>query len=271
MTPEAVQGRPRRDNAVAERSFDSLTNPANVSVPPPGETGASRPPARRAAGQATVRSSPVRRRSPATHRAVERETPAGPASGAIPIRPATEASEPPSGAIPVRPAPVETAASAASSRSKPARPPASTPPAAQASPGKVEAPPLAPDEEEVAAVRPFVVTRGRTQASTDTRLESILEVANQQWLADKGKSLSPEELAIVRQIATTYLTVAEVSAHLKLPVGVVKVLVSDLAESGVLMVHDTVAGSGGINSQGPVSREQTLELLESVLNAISEL
>jgi hypothetical protein len=125
--------------------------------------------------------------------------------------------------------------------------------------------------EEVAAVRPFVVTRGRTQASTDTRLESILEVANQQWLADKGKGLSPEELAIVRQIATTYLTVAEVSAHLKLPVGVVKVLVSDLAESGVLLVHDTVAGGGGINNGGPVSREQTLELLESVLNAISEL
>jgi hypothetical protein len=116
-----------------------------------------------------------------------------------------------------------------------------------------------------------VVTRGRTQATTDTRLESILEVANQQWLAEKGKGLSPEELAIVRQIATAYLTVAEVSAHLKLPVGVVKVLVSDLAESGVLLVHDTVAGSGGINNGGAVSREQTLELLESVLNAISEL
>ncbi|MDR1440945.1 MAG: DUF742 domain-containing protein [Bifidobacteriaceae bacterium] len=124
--------------------------------------------------------------------------------------------------------------------------------------------------EEVASVRPFVVTGGRTQGSTDTRLESILEVASQQWVAEKGKSLSPEEAAIVRQIATTYLTVAEVSAHLKLPVGVVKVLVSDLAEAGVLLVHDTMAG-GGADSGGPVSREQTLELLESVLNAISQL
>jgi hypothetical protein len=126
--------------------------------------------------------------------------------------------------------------------------------------------------EEVSSVRPFVVTRGRTQASTDTRLESILEVANQRWMADKGKHLSTEEAAIVRQIASTYLTVAEVSAHLKLPIGVVKVLVSDLAEAGVLLVHDTVAGAGGgIDSGGPVSREQTLELLESVLNAISQL
>jgi hypothetical protein len=129
-----------------------------------------------------------------------------------------------------------------------------------------------PTIEDVSSVRPFVVTRGRTQGSTDTRLESILEVANQQWQADKGKGLSSEEAAIVRQIASTYLTVAEVSAHLKLPVGVVKVLVSDLAEAGVLVVHDTVAGSGGgIDSTGPVSREQTLELLESVLNAISQL
>ncbi|MDR0365337.1 MAG: DUF742 domain-containing protein [Bifidobacteriaceae bacterium] len=127
--------------------------------------------------------------------------------------------------------------------------------------------------EDVSSVRPFVVTRGRTQGSTDTRLESILEVATQQWQAEKGKGLSSEEAAIVRQIASTYLTVAEVSAHLKLPVGVVKVLVSDLAEAGVLVVHDTVAGAGGggIDSAGPVSREQTLELLESVLNAISQL
>jgi DNA-directed RNA polymerase specialized sigma24 family protein len=125
--------------------------------------------------------------------------------------------------------------------------------------------------EDLASVRPFVVTGGRTKGSTDTRLESILEVANQQWLADKGKRLSPEEAAIVRQIATTYLTVAEVSAHLKLPVGVVKVLVSDLAEAGVLVVHDTMAGGGGVDAGGPVSREQTLELLESVLNAISKL
>jgi hypothetical protein len=132
--------------------------------------------------------------------------------------------------------------------------------------------PVSLSVEDVASVRPFVVTGGRTQGSTNTRLESILEVANRQWLADKGKKLSPEEAAIVRQIATTYLTVAEVSAHLKLPVGVVKVLVSDLAEAGVLVVHDTMAGGGGgVGSGGPVSREQTLELLESVLNAISKL
>jgi hypothetical protein len=103
-------------------------------------------------------------------------------------------------------------------------------------------------------------------------MESILEVANQHWLADKGKNLSPEETAIVRQIATAYLTVAEVSARLKLPVGVVKVLVSDLAEHGVLLVHDTVAGASNPNQAGgATAKEQTLELLESVLNAISEL
>ncbi|MDR2374712.1 MAG: DUF742 domain-containing protein [Bifidobacteriaceae bacterium] len=173
---------------------------------------------------------------------------------------------------PARPHAAEPPASGPVEVARPARAP--VPAAARRRPRRVvidEESQVSLSVEEVSSVRPFVVTGGRTQGSTDTRLESILEVANQQWLADKGKKLSREESAIVRQIATTYLTVAEVSAHLKLPVGVVKVLVSDLAESGVLVVHDTMAGGGGVDSGGPVSREQTLELLESVLNAISKL
>ncbi|MDR2567385.1 MAG: DUF742 domain-containing protein [Bifidobacteriaceae bacterium] len=182
---------------------------------------------------------------------------------------------PPAGAPVARTAPVHPRSAPAASHPAEARAPR---PSVPASPRKrprrriEDEAKVSLSVEDVASVRPFVVTGGRTKGSTSTRLESILEVANEQWLADTGKTLSPEEAAIVRQIATTYLTVAEVSAHLKLPVGVVKVLVSDLAEAGVLVVHDTMAGGGGgVGSGGPVSREQTLELLESVLNAISKL
>jgi hypothetical protein len=266
-----------------ESALESLTGPAHIPVPAPGED----PSAAHAASQRTTRQThpgsgsveaiQPRRAGPnvaaaavtgQTHRAqaMTRQGPAGRRpSLAADGTGGTASSNPAQRRYGDEPAtPTQTPAAAAP-------PPAAPQPIPQrtATPRKAEPP---PPGEDVSSVRPFVVTRGRTQASTDTRLESILEVANQQWLAEKGKSLSPEELAIVRQIASTYLTVAEVSAHLKLPVGVVKVLVSDLAESGVLLVHDTVAGAGGgINAGGAVTREQTLELLESVLNAISEL
>ncbi|MDR2454292.1 MAG: DUF742 domain-containing protein [Bifidobacteriaceae bacterium] len=307
MTPEPTQAnqanqarpRPGRETHIAERSFDTLANPANVHVPPPG-VNLEPPPRASHRGERPIQ---VQRRRPGLpSREIPPAEPVGAVAAAGPA--AHAATRPPSAS---RPAP----APAPASGPAPPRPPAASahqpqqahqaqqapaaagPPAQQAPPAqhapqaasgppsgqlpvvrlRREPPRRTPDAEadEVSSVRPFVVTRGRTQASLETRLESILEVANQQWEAEKGKQLSPEELAIVRQIATTYLTVAEVSAHLKLPVGVVKVLVSDLAESGVLLVHDTVAGGGGINAGGVVTREQTLELLESVLNAISEL
>ncbi|MDR2379419.1 MAG: DUF742 domain-containing protein [Bifidobacteriaceae bacterium] len=238
MPPSAAQRRPvpRRPfgeaGGLAERSFESLTSPAKAEVPAPGEA----PRAIRVRPNPPPAAGPVEAPRPVAH-----------------VRPGPPPAAGPGEARPARPS------IPASPRRRPRR-------------RIEEGSRVSLSVEEVASVRPFVVTGGRTQASTDTHLESILEVASQQWLADKGKRLSSEEAAIVRQIATTYLTVAEVAAHLKLPVGVVKVLVSDLAEAGVLVVHDTMAGGGGgVDSVGSVSREQTLELLESVLNAISKL
>jgi hypothetical protein len=270
VTPDQTQARLRAgrpDGRLAERSFDSLTNPANIRVPAPGEPPVTAEP-RRPSAPRGGRAVQVERRRPLTSAAREAErTRAARAAQAEAVDSASPPTPPARGPEPAagtNTAPHHTGSLPTHTGSLP-------PQAAGSRPAADKRPEGSPNEDhDVSSVRPFVVTRGRTQATTDTRLESILEVANQQWLADKGKGLSPEELAIVRQIATTYLTVAEVSAHLKLPVGVVKVLVSDLAESGVLLVHDTVAGAGGLTA-GAVSREQTLELLESVLNAISEL
>ncbi len=59
------------------------------------------------------------------------------------------------------------------------------------------------------------------------------------------------------------MSIAELSAHLNLPVGVVRVLVADLAEEGLV----GVAGSES-PQHNPAA---TLRVLESVLNGISAL
>jgi DNA-binding GntR family transcriptional regulator len=59
------------------------------------------------------------------------------------------------------------------------------------------------------------------------------------------------------------LSVAELSAHLSLPLGVVRVVVGDLADEGLLVVH-----SGSPTAAPPATN---LTVLEGVLNGISSL
>lgn len=64
-------------------------------------------------------------------------------------------------------------------------------------------------------------------------------------------------------VSGKYISIAEVSAHLKLPVGVVRVLVADLADEGLA----GIAGSEPLHDN-PAA---TLRVLESVLDGISAL
>ena len=58
-------------------------------------------------------------------------------------------------------------------------------------------------------------------------------------------------------------SVAELSAHLSLPLGVVRVLVGDLADEGLVVVH-----TGSPTAAPPAAN---LKVLESVLDGISAL
>ncbi len=75
--------------------------------------------------------------------------------------------------------------------------------------------------------------------------------------------LSTEKLRIVDLAMTQYLSIAELSAHMHMPVGVVRVLVGDLVEEGHARVHGAVA-----SAYNPAA---TLSVLESVLDGISAL
>jgi hypothetical protein len=78
-----------------------------------------------------------------------------------------------------------------------------------------------------------------------------------------------EQRRILELCSDTFESVAEISAHLRLPVGVVRVVVGDLLESGQVRVHGLTAASS--SSSSPTSSSISLSVLESVLDGITSL
>jgi Protein of unknown function (DUF742) len=90
-----------------------------------------------------------------------------------------------------------------------------------------------PPGEQTTSLRPFVITSGRTAAADpDIGLETQVTVRP----GARPVRLSPEMRAIVG-ICAEPLSVAEISARLRLHLGVTRVLVGDLRAAGVLDVH----------------------------------
>ncbi|MDI5963701.1 DUF742 domain-containing protein [Streptomyces sp. SL13] len=90
-------------------------------------------------------------------------------------------------------------------------------------------------------VRPYAVTGGRTTARHDFALEALVSTNMRAW--DSGIRLSPEHRAICR-LCMELKSVAEISALLNVPLGVTRVLVGDLAESGLVNVQQPGQGGG---------------------------
>jgi hypothetical protein len=115
-------------------------------------------------------------------------------------------------------------------------------------------------DDEAVYVRPYMVTGGRTRpSSASLPMEALVET-----LGLQGPGLSPEKRRILELADGQYLSVAEISAHIHLPVGVVRVLVSDLSDDGLVRIH----GLAVAEFNAPAT---TLSVLESVLNGISAL
>lgn len=125
---------------------------------------------------------------------------------------------------------------------------------------------LAPgDEEDASTVRPYAVTGGRTTTSS-ARLPVEALV---QGLVAPAVGMTPEWRSILELTTTQYLSVAELSAHVKLPVPVMRVLLGDLADEGKIRVHGLAATDHhGTSADNPAT---SLSVLESVLNGISAL
>jgi hypothetical protein len=91
----------------------------------------------------------------------------------------------------------------------------------------------------------YAFTRGRTRAAgQELPLEAVVTATS--LALTSGASLQMESRAIVEMCARPK-SLAEVGAALRVPVGVARVLVGDLANGGYLEVHlpRTADGDGG--------------------------
>jgi len=90
-----------------------------------------------------------------------------------------------------------------------------------------------PADDQASTLRPFVITSGRTDgADPDIGMETQVTVNH----AAMPMRLSPEMRAIVA-LCGDPLSVAEISARLRLHLGVTRILVGDLRAAGQLDVH----------------------------------
>jgi hypothetical protein len=95
------------------------------------------------------------------------------------------------------------------------------------------------DERDPSRVRPYAVTGGRTRpARTDLPIETLVAVT------PAGAAAAPALVLERRLIALRCqepVSVAELSAHLDVPLGVARVLVADMVDDGFVTVHQPLA------------------------------
>jgi Protein of unknown function (DUF742) len=89
-------------------------------------------------------------------------------------------------------------------------------------------------------VRPYYLTGGRTRSANDQ--VSFETIVVRGVAAPSNRDRFETERAKIVELCHEPQSMAELSAKLKLPIGVVCVLCGDLAESGVLSVHEAPAG-----------------------------
>jgi|SRR5215204_3075188 hypothetical protein len=92
------------------------------------------------------------------------------------------------------------------------------------------------DEEAGPVVRPYAMTRGRTRPSSG-EFDLIALIVAIQPVAAVASELGPEQAAIIG-LCQHPTSVAEISAHLDLPVGIVRVLLGDLLDSGFILTRE---------------------------------
>ncbi|TXS38373.1 DUF742 domain-containing protein [Streptomyces sp. OR43] len=109
-------------------------------------------------------------------------------------------------------------------------------------------------------VRPYAMTGGRTRPRYQLAIEALVSTT-----ADPSRLQGqlPEHQRICR-LCIEIKSVAEISALLSIPLGVARILVADLAEAGLVAIHQP----GGDESAGG---QPDVTLLERVLSGLRKL
>ncbi|MEH0937406.1 DUF742 domain-containing protein [Micromonospora psammae] len=111
-----------------------------------------------------------------------------------------------------------------------------------------------------ALVRPYAVTRGRTEPSRDIALEAVLSATPTQVAESRFAGHDKYRIATVCEGRAQSL--AEIAAYTRMPLGVTRVLVADLVAEGLLTLHTAAPAEG---------YEERMNLLGRVLSGLREL
>jgi Protein of unknown function (DUF742) len=114
----------------------------------------------------------------------------------------------------------------------------------------------APRSDPEPVVRPYALTRGRTKPQHAYPFEALVVTSITGERYDPART--PEAHAICT-MCTRSRSVAEIAANLRVPIGVTRVIVGDLADAGLVLVH-------GQSDDAP-----NADLLERVLGGLRKL
>jgi DNA-directed RNA polymerase specialized sigma24 family protein len=115
------------------------------------------------------------------------------------------------------------------------------------------------DDDAGPVVRPYAMTQGRTRP-TAGEFDLIALVVATQPVSAALVGLGPEHTVILT-LCQHPLSVAEISAHLDLPVGTVRVLLGDLLAKGLVLARDPK----------PVAQLHSQRVLKAVINGLRSL
>jgi hypothetical protein len=119
------------------------------------------------------------------------------------------------------------------------------------------------DADSTPLVRPYSRTGGRTRANIELAIEALISTT------DAGRARTAHMDGAHQPIAELCLqsrSVAEVSALLRIPLGVARVLVSDMVGMGLVVVHQV-----STNNDGDPDKRPSFNLMERVLAGLRAL
>jgi hypothetical protein len=117
-----------------------------------------------------------------------------------------------------------------------------------------------PNDPRGALVRPYAVTRGRTEPAHDIAIEAILVTTFRG--RQEGMYAGRDKHTIAMMCDAAPQSLAEVSARMRMPLGVTRVLVSDMTVDGLLSLHDPSEQD---------TDDDRLDMLERVLSGLRRL
>jgi hypothetical protein len=108
--------------------------------------------------------------------------------------------------------------------------------------------------------RPYMLTGGRTRPRGRTRLD-LIDYVTRTGTSAEDYPVTPERSQILK-LCQRPITIADLAAATKIPLGLVRVLLADLISDGLVSVRPQAPAAGPVTDTG---------LLQKVLNGLQAL